>query len=317
MARNKKDEPPRIGAYWEGRLSEWLQAIKLTTTDRHGVQDWSFPTADVRELYLDTLASRSEAEVMNLLRLFLFESGSFGADDHNLKWFSQTVPEVRSQLMGGEYYKRLLQRKAAHPGIRWALDLLPGRPRLALSAVRAYLVAHWTVLPDGRIDGLEDAAALIRAWFIGFPVDIETKRLSLYELSPRNFERLVERLYNAMEYETLLTPPKKDGGRDILATRPTKGLRDHLRVECKLHADPIGVGYVRSLLGVVTDEKANKGVLAAGSHFTKPATEFADRNPRLELIKGVELVTLLDEYLGSDWPSKIDLIIDSSRRSQP
>ena len=254
---------------------------------------------------------------MVLLGLFLFESGRFGADARNLKWLGEVDAGKARQLLDREYYKRLVSAKTAQPGIRWVLDLLPGRPRLTLFAIEAYLAAHWMVLPDGRIDGLSDAMALVRARFIGFPKTLEAKRLSLYEISPRDFERLLERLYEAMGYETELTPANKDGGRDVIAIRSAAGLRESIRVQCKLHTDPVGEPFARDLLGVVSSDKATKGVLAVTSTFTKPAKGFASLNPQLDLLNGVEIVALLDEYLGSDWPSHVDFILEQSRRNHP
>lgn len=74
-----------------------------------------------------------------------------------------------------------------------------------------------------------------------------------------------------MRYETL-TPARKDGGRDVIATKRKPGSLEHTRIECKLYnEEPIGLRVVQRLLGVVSGEKVNKGVVVTTSVFTKPA----------------------------------------------
>jgi restriction system protein len=121
-----------------------------------------------------------------------------------------------------------------------------------------------------------------------------------------------------MGYETQLTPPQNDGGRDILACKRGPGKLEHLRVECKQHNKPVGVKTIRAVLGVVSDEKVNKGVLVATTRFTKGTKDFAGKNPRLELIPVNDLIPLLNEHLGASWPRKIErLVVESQRHNTP
>jgi restriction system protein len=92
-----------------------------------------------------------------------------------------------------------------------------------------------------------------------------------------------------------LTPPSKDGGKDIYAAR-----KDHLGaflyiVECKRYAPkrPVGVGLVRQLHGVVQAEQATAGILATTSFFTRGAKEFQET---------VSFQISLKDYLGiKEW----------------
>ena len=121
-----------------------------------------------------------------------------------------------------------------------------------------------------------------------------------------------------MDYETELTSAQKDGGRDILANKNAPGRLEHLRIECKQYSRPVDVKIARALLGVVSDEKVNKGVLVTTSRFTKGAKDFAGRNPSLELIAGSNLIPLLNEHLGSRWPLQIGrLVAESQRHNSP
>jgi restriction system protein len=220
------------------------------------------------------------------------------------------------------YYQRLVLHASGESqvppweGITWILDLLPHFPKKALEGLYAYTLAHAQILSDNRYTGLHDAAVIIRAKFIGMPGTKGEKIQFLLDLSPREFEHLVERLYHYMGYETQLTPAQKDGGRDIIASKNAPGKLEHLRIECKRYNSSVGVPIVRGLLGVVSHEKVNKGVLVATSRFTRPAQKFANDNPRLELISGNQLVILMNEHLGPSWPIHIERYVTDSQRQQ-
>jgi restriction system protein len=203
------------------------------------------------------------------------------------------------------------------PGIRWVLDLLPHWPKVAVDAIGAYLLAHAQFLPDGRLAGLSDAMNLITAYYIGSPGDLEARRLALFDLSSREFERLIERFYAAQAHSAVLTPASSDGGRAIIATRGTLGSRDSQRVDCKLYEDPVGIHHARALLGVVSHENTNKGVLVTSSRFTRGANALAASDDRIDLIDGQLLVRLLNEHLGFMWPTQVQRYLAESLRAHP
>lgn len=100
----------------------------------------------------------------------------------------------------------------------------------------------------------------------------------MLQLTPRSFEEFVGELFEREGFKVELTPPSRDGGRDILAVRSST-LGDQLvLVECKRYSPerPVGVGFVRALYGVLEHEKASRAVLATTSHFTKGAVALAD-----------------------------------------
>ncbi|AJZ60901.1 restriction endonuclease family protein [Paraburkholderia fungorum] len=106
--------------------------------------------------------------------------------------------------------------------------------------------------------------------------EIHAEPQSVYELSPRRFEEFVAEVLDRLGYQTTLTPRSRDGGKDIYAAK-----KDHVAsflyiVECKRYApdNPVGVGLVRQLNGVVQAERATAGLLATTSFFTKGAKEF-------------------------------------------
>ena len=119
---------------------------------------------------------------------------------------------------------------------------------------------------------------------------------ALYSLTSREFEQLVAELFERQGFDVELTPETRDGGCDIIATKSIGGLPFMLLIECKRYAidNPVDVSLIRSLLGVQTDRKANKGVLVTTSRFTKPARDFAERQQHLiSLIDIDDLMNML------------------------
>lgn len=304
-------------------LEEWLQLVWDEPPDKH-FTNVAFPTDSHRQEYIETISKRSDEEVSRLLYHFLIRTGSMGLYDkihyESLMPIKESDPELYEWMMSKQYYRRLLLNSVGldkippWEGITWILDLLPHHPKIAIEGIHAYALAHNQVLPDWRWHGLYDAIAVIRAKFIGTP-DTNSEAIQiLLNLSSRDFEHLIGLLYRYMEYETELTSPQKDGGRDIIAKRLTTGKTEYLLIECKRYGGSVGVKIVRALLGVVSDEKVNKGVLVTTSRFTKEAQKFAKRNSRLELIDGNQLILLMNEYLGSKWSLYIERLIDINRQ---
>lgn len=304
-------------------LSEWIELLDGPPSGIPFV-DYSFPSEKHKTEYLAEIHQRSYADVISLIRRFLIPSTNLGADTTLFKTvllIGKGDPERYQKIMEKEFAKRLLRsfgrgNQPAWEGITWVLDLLPHFPKAAIEGLRAYIMAHAQWLPDGRFEGLCDAAALIRAKFIGEPNCIENKTEFFSRMDSTEFECLVERLYKSMGYETSLTPPRSDGGRDVIASRLEPGKKEDLRIECKRYAKPVGVEIARRLLGVVSSEKATKGVLAASTHFTKGARKFAHLNPRIELISGNELFVLLNEHLGPTWVADIGRLVAESLRKE-
>lgn len=306
-------------------LQEWL-ALVYDPPDRTNFINIAFPTNQHQKEYIETINQRSVEDVKSLLFLFLMKTGSVGLLDEirlqSLPLIKEKDPEMFERMMGLQFYKRLIlyfsedvRELPPWEGVTWILDLLPYYPKLAIEGLTAYITAHIQLLPDWRLKGAFDALEIIRAKFIGIPKDQKEKIDLLLGLDPRDFEHLVERLYKAMNFITKLTPPQKDGGRDIIAVCEDSGKRELLRIECKRYTRPLTVELVRSLLGVVSDEKVNKGVIVTTGNATKYAIEFVSRNPRLEIICGSELVVLMNKHLGYQWSIHIDRHILESKKA--
>jgi restriction system protein len=69
-------------------------------------------------------------------------------------------------------------------------------------------------------------------------------------------------------------------------------------------------------MGVVSIERATKGVLATSSRFTAGVKKLAKKNVQLDLVPRKSLVRLFNENLGSDWPTKVDELVAEEARQQ-
>lgn len=95
-----------------------------------------------------------------------------------------------------------------------------------------------------------------------------------------------------------LTKQTRDGGYDVVAIGNSL-LKTKYLIECKHYrkGEPVGVGFVRQLHGVVDSKGVTKGILATTGRFTNPAVEHLERHPWLLEGKDFEgVVSWLNEY---------------------
>ena len=139
----------------------------------------------------------------------------------------------------------------------------------------------------------ESGRAGIRAWILQPLPSVQEKapEAPLKHEGGLAFEEKCLRLIRAMGFHAQTTKQTGDGGIDIIATSTQPLLAGKFVIQCKDWSAPVGVSPVRDLYGVVTGERANKGILMTSSTFTKPAQDFA-QGKQLELIDGEELERL-------------------------
>lgn len=97
----------------------------------------------------------------------------------------------------------------------------------------------------------------------------------LHDLEPREFERVIARMFEKKGFSVKITPQTRDGGKDIFVAK--NDLCSFLfYVECKKYSPdhPVGIEIIQRLYGVVAAEKATGGIIATTSYFTKPAKDY-------------------------------------------
>jgi HJR/Mrr/RecB family endonuclease len=128
-------------------------------------------------------------------------------------------------------------------------------------------------------------------------VSLLDDRPNLLELSPTEFEVLIQNLFTSMGLEARQTRASRDGGVDCIAydTRPIFGGK--VVIQAKRYKNTVGVSAVRDLFGTLQNEGASKGILVTTSGYGPASFEFA-RNKPIELIEGANLLYLLEEHAG-------------------
>ena len=115
--------------------------------------------------------------------------------------------------------------------------------------------------------------------------DIYHNNSKMYTLEPREFEEMIAELLRNEGFEVQLTKQTRDNGFDILALRKLNRHSIPLKflVECKRYKDtrPVGIDIIRSFKEVLDTERANRGIIATTSYFTKPAQEKRNDLPYL------------------------------------
>jgi restriction system protein len=296
-------------------LADWLTLLNNPPKNAVYV-DYMFPSDRHRDEYLSTVQERNITEVKQLLRRFLWLPTSFGEDTLRAEILVQKINN-KEPIKDTELHRRVKYYIASRgklpiwDGTQWVLDLLPKNPRECLQTFEAYVGLYGFPLPDGRFHGIIDAMSVIRSKFIDIPISGK----EFDSISDRQLELLIAVLYDKIGFSAIVTKKTRAGGRDVIAERNEPGKRERLLIEVKHHAKPIGVSVVRALLGVVSSEKVNKGVLITTSTFTRDAALFAKSNPRIELIDCNQIVKLLNKYLGSTWSNNFYQIISDRIRN--
>lgn len=118
---------------------------------------------------------------------------------------------------------------------------------------------------------------------------------NINQLSGIEFEKVCQKLVEKMGFDTEITKASGDGGIDLIAYNHQPLLSGKYIIQCKRYSGSVGEPIIRDLYGVVTSERANKGILMTTGYFTKSAISFAEGKP-IELIDGEKMQYLLCEY---------------------
>mgnify|MGYP002423815655 FL=1 len=114
-------------------------------------------------------------------------------------------------------------------------------------------------------------------------------------LSGIEFENICKNLIENMGFSVETTKASGDGGIDLIAYNHEPVLSGKYIIQCKRYSGSVGEPIIRDLYGVITSERANKGILMTTGYFTKSAIAFAEDKP-IELIDGEQLDTLLKRH---------------------
>jgi restriction system protein len=128
------------------------------------------------------------------------------------------------------------------------------------------------------------------------------KRPNLMDLTPTEFESLIQNLFSKMGLDTKQTRASRDGGVDCVAFDPRPIFGGKVVIQAKRYRNTVDVSAVRDLFGTMQNEGASKGILVTTSGYGQASYQFAENKP-LELIDGSNLLYLLAEH--ADLEAKI------------
>lgn len=117
----------------------------------------------------------------------------------------------------------------------------------------------------------------------------------LRTVDPREFERLVCTLFEAMGYVVQGTPFSGDGGVDGFARRDGK----LALLQCKRVHGSVGEPVLRDLWGSIAHHEADEGIVVTTGSVSRQAREWASGKP-IRIIELTELTELVREHLDED-----------------
>lgn len=155
------------------------------------------------------------------------------------------------------------------------------------------------------------AGAMLLVWLLTRVKRLADRRLfdghagkdSIRQLSWSQFESYVGEAFRRQGYSAEQTgDPAGDGGVDLILHKDAQTTL----VQCKhWKAFKVGVQPVRELLGVISSEGAQAGVMVTSGRFTAEAWEFA-RGNRIRLIDGDALEKLVQSVRGAETSGSSD-----------
>ncbi len=96
------------------------------------------------------------------------------------------------------------------------------------------------------------------------------------QFAGHRLQDLVAAIFEVEGYATVVSPPGKDGGVDILAGKGLLGLEEpRICIQVKATSTPSGIDVVNSLLGVVASYRASYGLIVSMGGFTQDARKKA------------------------------------------
>ena len=133
----------------------------------------------------------------------------------------------------------------------------------------------------------------LKAKHINFKYRNRHKLLSSVDymaLSTYEFEKFCAEVLNQLNYHVKVTPPKADGGKDLVGTDP-RG--NKIFGECKQWTTTnIGRPHMQKLKGAMVDANIKKGIFITTSRFSSKALAYAARN-NIECIDRKDLSRLI------------------------
>lgn len=115
----------------------------------------------------------------------------------------------------------------------------------------------------------------------------------------RTFERLMANVFEGIGFDVVLTPPSKDGGKDIVLCCMSRGTKKKYFIELKHwpSGDKVSDRHVQKF-EIIVSQNADAGLLLSTSGFTKSVTKI--KRNKVYLGDKKLVVALCETYLSGD-----------------
>lgn len=252
---------------------------QVTSTARPATQIRSLYALVLAQVTLRTLHEISEADRGRFVDVIIFNGmlnsidRSTGQPIHPCLITVRTTSAAFAQLDLANVDPAACLKHLSASVSRSPAELEPVRPVLDFSMVDERFVEETDVL-----SGLD-------------------QRLNLMDLTPTEFEGLIQNLFAKMGLDTKQTRPSRDGGVDCVAFDSRAVLGGRVVIQAKRYKNTVSVSAVRDLYGTMLNEGASKGILVTTSGYGRASFEFANGKP-LELLDGANLLALLADHAG-------------------
>lgn len=149
-------------------------------------------------------------------------------------------------------------------------------------------------------NGTQDYENIIKILSRTFIEKIAEDSNFLLKVEWRELEKMIAEVFEGLAFDVRLTPPSKDGGKDIILEINKRGVSKKYLVEIKhWKSQKLGQKYVKEFLKVICNETQESGLLLSTFGFTSNAFEGLTELERKKVRFGTEdkIVSLCKTYL--------------------
>lgn len=107
-------------------------------------------------------------------------------------------------------------------------------------------------------------------------------------VSPRRFEEMTARMFEADGWSVSLTQASRDGGKDVVARRTENGREVVSYVEAKRWQGRVDLAIVKEFVATLVVDDIERGYLVTTSHVSRDAKRWATRARKLATVEFIE-----------------------------
>lgn len=161
-------------------------------------------------------------------------------------------------------------------------------------------LTHWAEAIANKASVHNALSVAIKKFSRFLALEIARNPLALAELEWFDIERTVAEVFDGLGFKVTLTPPAKDGGKDVVLEFNLAGHAVEYYVEVKhwRSATKVGSGSVSDFVGVIAREKVAGGVFLSTHGYTSTAFEHLTQLDRERVSFGgrEKVLTLCQTY---------------------